>query len=206
MRIGVLAVQGSFSLHINVLRQLGVETVDIRRPEQLSTIDGIIIPGGESTTMAILFDQYNIGAELKKRISGGLAAWGTCAGAIMLGYGKERPQPRLALINIEVTRNAYGRQIDSFMTPLDISGFDNPFPGVFIRAPVLSNPGPEVEVLAAFNRSPVMARQDNILVTTFHPELTADPGIHWYFLTSLCAGSSITGEPLTQHRQLSRVK
>ncbi len=185
MRIGILAIQGGFSLHHKILEKLGIETIEIRLPEDLSDVDGLIIPGGESTTLALLMEKYNLFDEIKAKAEDGLPVWGTCAGAIMLGNGNERPQPRLELINVEISRNAYGRQIDSFVTPLKVKGFNSPYPGVFIRAPKLVKTSPSVEIVSRYNSEPVMALQDNILVTSFHPELTSDTRIHEFFIESI---------------------
>ena len=182
MRIGVLAIQGSFSLHNKILRQRGIDAVEIRLPENLCDIDGLIIPGGESTTLSLLMAKYNLFDAIKSKAENGLPIWGTCAGAIMLGFGREKPQPRFELINVEISRNSYGRQVDSFIAPLSISGFNCDFPGVFIRAPRLVKVDSSVEIMSLYNNEPVMALQDNILVTSFHPELTADSRVHEFFI------------------------
>ena len=189
MRVGILAIQGSFSLHKQVLSNLGVEPVEVRTAEHLSGIDTIILPGGESTTFHKLLSESDLGDPLQRLIRAGMPVWGTCAGAIILGRGEGRPQPRWGFIDIEVTRNAYGRQVDSFVAPLDISGLDGQFPGVFIRAPRFSRAGADVELLAQLDGKPVMARQGTVLVTAFHPELTSDYRIHRYFLENICPGS-----------------
>ncbi len=187
MRIGVLAIQGSFSLHICALKQIGVESVEIRRPEQLEGLDGLIMPGGESTTFSILFDQYGFAEILRKKILGGMPVWGTCAGAILLGYGVEKPLPRLNLIDIDIFRNAYGRQVDSFIAPLKIKGIEGEeFQGVFIRAPRIARIGPDVEILSILNEDPVMVQQHNILISSFHPELTSDFRVHRFFIEKVC--------------------
>jgi len=186
MRIGVLSIQGSFILHIHTLRRLGVGALEIRRPDQLENLDGLILPGGESTTFATLFDKYDLGAAIRQQVLDGLPVWGTCAGAIMLGHGLERPQPRLNLIDIEVIRNAYGRQVDSFVAPLKIKGFREEFPGIFIRAPRFQNPGPSVQVLAELDGEPVMAKSRNVLISSFHPELSPDTRVHRFFLECFC--------------------
>lgn len=182
MKIGVLAIQGGFSLHSRILQKLATETKEIRLPKDLDGIDGLIIPGGESTTLSLLMEKYNLFEPIKSQVRSGLPVWGTCAGAIMLGYGEGTPQPRLELINVEISRNAYGRQIDSFIAPLEISNFSKDFPGVFIRAPKLLKVDFSVEILAYYKGEPVMALQDNILVTSFHPELTTDKRIHEFFI------------------------
>jgi len=191
MRVGVLAIQGSFSLHINVLNRLGVDTAEVKCADQIENLDGLIIPGGESTTFALLLDQYGIINIIQERVKQGLPVWGTCAGAIMLGHGRERPQPRFELIDVEVMRNAYGRQIDSFIKAVKIKGFNKDFPGVFIRAPRFYNTASHVEILAKVNDEPVMVRQNHVLITSFHPELTPDNRVHQYFIQHVCSGFDI---------------
>jgi len=189
VRIGILAVQGSFNLHRQALQSIGAEPVEVRHSEQLHNLDGMILPGGESTTFHILLSTGDLGEALLKELRCGLPAWGTCAGAVILGRGEGRPQPRWGLIDLEVIRNAYGRQVDSFVATFDIIGLAREFPGVFIRAPRFVNLGPEVEVLAKLESEPVMARQGTVLVTAFHPELTSDRSVHRYFIERLCSGS-----------------
>lgn len=186
MRIGVLAIQGSFSLHLNVLNHLGVRTSEIRKRQDLDHLNGIILPGGESTTFSLLLDKFELRETLTTLISEGMPVWGTCAGAILLGRGTDRPQPRLNMIEIDVARNAFGRQVDSFVQSLTIKDFKGDFPGVFIRAPRFSNPGSEVQILADLNGEPVMASQQNVLISSFHPELTADSRVHEFFITHFC--------------------
>lgn len=188
MRIGVLAVQGDFSLHARILENLNCDAVEVRACSQLNNLDGLILPGGESTTFQILLGDSGLGEALRQVIRSGMPVWGTCAGAILLGYGEERLQPRLNVIDIEVVRNSYGRQVDSFITPLSIAGFDGDFPGVFIRAPRFRKIGSQVEVLAYHGNDPVMAQQGRILVTSFHPELASDDRIHKYFINRFCSG------------------
>ena len=187
-KVGVLALQGSFEEHLAVLDGLGVDAAEIRLPEQLMDLDGLIIPGGESTTMGKLAVDYKLLEPLR---SFGMekAIWGTCAGAILLSRDAHRSQPLLELMDITVARNAYGRQIASFEIELDIpalkivSDSPAPFSGVFIRAPLISSVGEEAETLAALpDGSVVAAQQDHLLATAFHPELTDDDRIHRYFL------------------------
>lgn len=186
MKLGVLAIQGSFALHIRSLGRLGVEPVEVRRAHQLDDLDGIILPGGESTTFSIVLNQDNLGERLIARLESGLPVWGTCAGAIILGRGEGIP-PRWGMIGVDVARNSYGRQVDSFVAPLDIDGFDHPFDGVFIRAPGFSNLDPDVVILARFNHEPVMARQGSRMITAFHPELTDDLRVHRFFVEQICS-------------------
>jgi len=190
VRIGILAVQGSFSLHVRMFKSIGIEPIEIRRSSDLKGMDGVVLPGGESTTFQIILNSDDLGKKLYSDIKAGLPAWGTCAGAIILGRGEDIPQPRWELIDIEVVRNAYGRQVDSFVSPLKIEGFDEEFEGVFIRAPRFQNPGKDVKILSTYKNDPIIVRQDNILLTSFHPELTSDHRVHTLFLDELCRGVS----------------
>jgi len=185
MKVGVLAVQGSFILHVRALQAAGVEPVEVRRASHLEGLSGIILPGGESTTFHILLNQDDLGEKLQARLHEGLPAWGTCAGAIMLGRGEGIP-PRWGLIGVEVARNSYGRQVDSFVAPLEIKGFDRPFDAVFIRAPRFTHLDSNVVTLAEYQGEPVMARQGRILVSAFHPELTPDLRVHRFFIEQFC--------------------
>lgn len=184
-KIGVLAVQGDFAEHAHVLAGLGVEPVEIRLPDQLEGLDGLIIPGGESTTITKLMDLYGLTEAIKVRGRAGLPIWGTCAGMIIVSQRvvEDGVKP-MELIDVDVRRNAYGRQIDSFETDLLVSALgDKPFRAVFIRAPIIERVGPTVEVIAELSEGgTVAARQDKIMVTSFHPELTDDPRFHRYFL------------------------
>ena len=183
-RIGVLAIQGDFLEHKHVLARLGVDAPEIRLPGELDGLDGLIIPGGESTTIVQLIDIYGFRSELADRVGAGLPVWGTCAGMIVLADSltDRRPEP-LRLMNIEVSRNAFGSQVDSFEADLDIEHVDGPpFRGVFIRAPVVNRAGEGVKVLAQLDDGkPVAVRQDAMLATAFHPELTNDDRVHDLF-------------------------
>ncbi|MHB8618246.1 MAG: pyridoxal 5'-phosphate synthase glutaminase subunit PdxT [Chloroflexota bacterium] len=184
-KIGVLAVQGAFAEHLAVLRRLGVQAVEVRLPEQLRDLDGLIIPGGESTTIGKLMEQYGLERPVKAMAEGGKAIWGTCAGMIMLARRiEDSDQPRLAVMDIAVSRNAFGRQVDSFEQALDVPVLGpDPFHAVFIRAPLLTEAGPDVDVLARLPDGRVVAaRQGHLLVTAFHPELTRDTRFHEHFL------------------------
>ena len=185
MKIGVVALQGSFNLHCEMFSNLNVKTLEIRRPEQLDLIDGLVIPGGESTTLSLLFDEYGFVEPILKIAHAGMAIWGTCAGAIILGHGDDKSTPGMGLIGTKVLRNGYGRQIDSFVAQLEISGMRTKHRGIFIRAPRLISVDSKVTILASHKGEVVMASQRNILVTTFHPELTQDTRIHQYFLKDL---------------------
>lgn len=188
MKIGVLALQGAFIEHIQVLKQLGVEAVEVRLPPEMEGLDGLIIPGGESTTMLNLMQSYALAGPIKERAGSGLAIFGTCAGLICLAKGVHNNNhlglPTLSLIDIEVRRNAFGRQVDSFEAELDVPALGRePFPGVFIRAPVIEKVGDHVEALTRLpDGTVVAAKQDRLLVTSFHPELTRDSRFHRYFL------------------------
>ena len=185
--IGVLALQGDFAEHIASLRACGVEgieAVEVRTLEQLAAVDGLIIPGGESTTIARLLIAFGLMEPLRDRIRAGLPAWGTCAGAIMLA--NEVPnldRPPIAAMDITVERNAFGRQVDSFEEDLDIAGMEGPpLRAVFIRAPVITRAGAGVEVLSRIDDGRIVAaRQGRLLATSFHPELTADHRMHALF-------------------------
>lgn len=184
MKIGVLALQGAFREHIEALRELGVEAVEVRLPEQLDGLDGLIIPGGESTAIGKLAVKYGLQEGIRRYVSEGKPVYGTCAGMIMLSKDVGMEQPLFGLMDIKVERNAFGRQLDSFETDLDIPALgDKPFPGVFIRAPKIEDVGEGVQVLAKLDDgTPVAAQEGNIIVTAFHPELTHDLRFHRYFL------------------------
>ncbi len=185
MKIGVLAVQGDFAEHIAILRRLNVECREIRLPEQLEGIDGLIIPGGESTTLSRLMSIYHLREPVQAMAAQGKAVWGTCAGMIMLAQEITEADPvPLQVMDIGVQRNAFGRQIDSFEQDLDITGLESdPFHAIFIRAPVVIRVGQQVKTLAALsNGQAVAVRQGNLMATAFHPELTNDTRLHQYFL------------------------
>jgi len=186
MKIGVLAAQGAFAEHIAVLRKLGVAAAEIRVPEELDGLDGIIIPGGDSTSIARLMQDYKITEKLKNLIKNGLPAFGTCAGMILLSKNNSNscPEP-LGIMDITVKRNAFGRQVDSFETDLAIPVLGKkPFHAVFIRAPLIESVAEDkVEVLARLaDGTIVAARQGKVVVASFHPELTDDLRFHQYFL------------------------
>jgi len=185
-RIGVLALQGDFVEHINMLSKLGVDACEIRLSSQLDSVDGLIIPGGESTTIVQLMDNFGLTEQIKRLIGNGLPVWGTCAGMIVLARDitDDRPKP-LGIIDINVSRNAYGRQVDSFEVPVDIPKLGNPyFNAIFIRAPAINSIGDNVEVLGTLSDGQIIAAQErNIIVTSFHPELTDDVRFHKYFVS-----------------------
>ncbi|MDQ1392583.1 MAG: pyridoxal 5-phosphate synthase pdxT subunit [Acidimicrobiaceae bacterium] len=185
-KIGVLALQGDVREHVSVLAELGAHPVEVRCPEDLAGIDGIIVPGGESTTMALLLDSAGIRSPLADLLGSGMPAFGTCAGMILLAaevLDGRRDQAGFAVIDISVRRNAFGRQVDSFELDLAIAELGHePIHGVFIRAPIVERAGAGVEILAAVDGRPVACRQGPVLVTSFHPELSGDLRLHDLFL------------------------
>ncbi len=184
MRIGVLALQGDFALHARALDRCWVEAAEVRKPVELDEVDGLIMPGGESTTLLKLIDAWNFVPALEKFHGAGKPIFGTCAGLILLAREVESPQQfSLGLIDVTVERNAYGRQRESFEAAGTAKLGTDPvqLEMVFIRAPRIKRVGPEVQVLAEHGGEPVMARQDRVLVATFHPELTDSTKVHRYF-------------------------
>ena len=184
MKIGVLALQGAFREHIETLRKLGAEAVEVRLPGQLEGLDGLIIPGGESTAIGKLAVKYGLQEAIQQFATSGKPVYGTCAGMILISKDVGRDQPLIGLMDVQVERNAFGRQIDSFEThlPMPCLG-DEPFPAIFIRAPKIAGVGQDVEVLASLpDGTPVAAREGHMLVTSFHPELSDDLRLHRYFL------------------------
>jgi 5'-phosphate synthase pdxT subunit len=185
VRIGVLALQGAFREHIYALEALDLGAVAVRLPHQLDDLSGLIVPGGESTAIAKLMEAYGFYEPVAKRHAEGMAVWGTCAGAILVARSVVdgiSGQRSLALMDIAVRRNAYGRQVDSFETDLDFAHVGEPYRGIFIRAPWIESVDEGVEVLASHEGHIVGARQGRVLATTFHPELTGDPRIHRFFI------------------------
>jgi pyridoxal 5'-phosphate synthase pdxT subunit len=173
MKIGVLAVQGNFREHVAMLRQLGVGPVEVRKPEQLEGLDGLLVPGGETTAIMRLVRLYGLEDAIREFAR---PIFGTCAGMILLDRN------HLGVVDLEVARNAYGRQVASFEADLELAGEDEPLRGVFIRAPRVSEAGPGVEVLAKLDGEPVLLRDGRVLVASFHPELTGDTRVHERFL------------------------
>jgi pyridoxal 5'-phosphate synthase pdxT subunit len=182
MRIGVLALQGNFREHAAMLRRLGAEPVEVRKPEQLEGLDGLVIPGGESTTFMRLMRLYGLEDAIRRF---GQPVLGTCAGLIVLD------REHLGLVDLEVARNAYGRQVASFEADLDLAGEEKPLRGIFIRAPWVEKAGAGVDVLAELDGKPVLLRQGRFLVATFHPELTDDTRVHELFLDSVREASLV---------------
>jgi 5'-phosphate synthase pdxT subunit len=182
MKIGVLAVQGNFREHAAMLRRLGADPVEVRKPEQLEGLDGLVVPGGESTTFTRLMRLYGLD-EAVRRFAG--PVFGTCAGMIVLD------RAHLGLMDLEVDRNAYGRQVASFEAELALRDDERPLHGVFIRAPRVRDHGPEVEVLAERDGEPVLLRQGRFLAAAFHPELTEDTRVHQLFLDQVREATSV---------------
>ena len=185
MKIGVLAIQGDFAEHITMLQRLGAQTAEVRLPEDLNGLDGLIMPGGESTTIGKLATDYCL-LEPLREFGKTHAIWGTCAGAIFLSKDARRSQPLLGLMDITVQRNAFGRQVDSFEADLSIPelGDGGPYHAIFIRAPIIESVQGEAKVLYALPDGRIVAaRQGKLLATSFHPELTRDARFHEFFLT-----------------------
>ncbi len=187
MKIGVLAVQGAFIEHEKMLRRLGAETTEVRLPAHLDDLDGLIIPGGESTTIGKVASEWGLMDPVRAFAQSGRPLWGACAGMILMAKevsDRAADQPLLKLMDVTVRRNAFGRQVDSFETDLDIPALGDPlFHAIFIRAPLIERVGERVETLAQLEDGTVAAvRQGNMLATAFHPELTDDDRFHRYFL------------------------
>jgi 5'-phosphate synthase pdxT subunit len=182
MKVGVLALQGDVREHVQLLRSLDAATVPVRTNEDLETVDALVLPGGESTTIGFMLDEHGMIDPLRKRLEDGLPVLGTCAGAILLartvvGAPVDREWPKLGVLDATVHRNAYGRQVDSFEDDVDVDGV-GAVHAVFIRAPVIESVGENVDVLATHRDGPVVVRQNNILAATFHPELAHESGLH----------------------------
>jgi 5'-phosphate synthase pdxT subunit len=194
MRIGVAALQGAFREHIQALRQLGVDTIEVRRSEDLAGLDGLIIPGGESTTIRLLMQEYGLDQPLRARIREGFPVLGTCAGMIVLATRVNgEPTAGLDGLDIDVRRNAFGRQVDSFEADLEIPALgDQPFHAVFIRAPIVEEVSPGVDILSRLDDGRVVAvRQGSVVGIAFHPELTCDLRLHRFFLDLVTAAEPV---------------
>ena len=186
-RVGILALQGDVREHAEILRRLGVEPVEVRTEGDLEGLAGVIVPGGESTTIGKMLVSSGLLDGLRGYFYRGGPVWGTCAGMVLAASATTGPrQPLLGVMNALVERNGFGRQVHSFEKDLDVEGFDEPFTGVFIRAPFFEDVGPGVEVLSEVEGKVVAARGENILVTAFRPELTYDTRFHEYFLEEVC--------------------
>ncbi len=184
-RIGVLALQGAFAAHAAALQRLVVSTAEVRVAADLEQCDALVLPGGESTTMSQLLETSQLFDPLAKRIAAGMPVFGTCAGMILLskGIADGRPDQRsFAALDIDVQRNGFGRQLDSFETEIDVLGLDRAFHAVFIRAPRISRIGSEIETLATHGGEPVLVRSKTVMAASFHPELPDDDRVHQLFL------------------------
>ena len=191
LTIGVLALQGAFAEHVAVLRRLGARAREVRVPADLEGLDGLIIPGGESTTIGKLLEEFDLLEPVRRLVNGGLPIYGTCAGAILLARDiGGLDQPLLATMDLVVERNAFGRQLQSFETDLRVAPLgERPFRAIFIRAPAIRSVGSEVEPLATLDDGTIVAaRQGNLVVSCFHPELSGDDRFHRYFLETVAAG------------------
>jgi 5'-phosphate synthase pdxT subunit len=185
VKIGVLGLQGDFREHVRALEDAGAAPVVVRRPDEIAEVDGLVLPGGESTTIGKLLDRFELLEPLRERAVGGMPVYGTCAGLILMAKDVTGPQDaphRLGIMDVSVRRNAYGRQVDSFEADLDVEGFDEAFRAVFIRAPLVERAGEGVEVLASLDGRPVLVRQGRMLGSSFHPEMTGDNRVHQMFV------------------------
>jgi pyridoxal 5'-phosphate synthase pdxT subunit len=181
MKAGVLALQGDFREHAKVFAALGTTPIEVRTPEHLAGVDCLAIPGGESTTIGKLARAYDLVEPVRERAKAGMPILGTCAGMIVLAHDVDGGEPLFDLMDIEVRRNAYGRQVDSFETDVDVDGV-GPVRGIFVRAPWVDEVGKEVRVLAEHDGRPVVLEEGNRIVCAFHPELARDPRLHAYLL------------------------
>ena len=185
-RVGILALQGDVREHLNILGDLGVGALPVKKPDQLDEVDALIIPGGESTTIGKMAVRFGLLEPLRSALESDLPVYGTCAGMILLaGAVTEGDQPLLGALDVVVKRNAFGRQNESFEADLEVRGLTEPFHAIFIRAPWIEKVGSDVEILSEVDDHPVMVRQGRILATSFHPELTGDGRIHQMFLDSI---------------------
>ena len=187
MNIGILAVQGAFREHKQAFEDLGTKVTEVRLANQLDNLDALVIPGGESSTMAKLMKNYGLDIAIQEFYKSGAAIWGTCAGAIAVAkeIADYPEQAKLSLIDMTVERNSYGRQIASFETDIKIEGFKKEFHAIFIRAPRIVQLSKDVKVLASYKSDPIMVVQNKVMATVFHPELTQDRRIHEYFIENL---------------------
>jgi 5'-phosphate synthase pdxT subunit len=183
MKTGVLALQGDFREHVQILSAVGAAAIEVRTPAQLADVDGLVIPGGESTTIGKLARAYELVDPIRERAGDGMPILGTCAGMIVLAERVIDGDPLLSLMDVTVRRNAYGRQVDSFEADVDVEGIDHPVRGVFIRAPWIEDVGSDVRVLSTYENHPVILQQGNLLAASFHPELVGESALHEYFLS-----------------------
>ncbi|GIP55590.1 pyridoxal 5'-phosphate synthase glutaminase subunit PdxT [Paenibacillus vini] len=192
MKVGVLALQGAVAEHIRSIESAGAEGVVVKHPEQLDELEGLIIPGGESTTIGKLMRKYGFIEAIRYFAEKGKPIFGTCAGLIVMAKEIEGgEEAHLELMNIRVSRNAFGRQRESFETDLDVKGLEKPLRAVFIRAPLITEVGKDVEVLSTYKDEIVTARQGHLLVSSFHPELTDDYSLHGYFLEMIKTNKAV---------------
>lgn len=182
MKAGVLALQGDFREHAAVLASLGAAPIEVRTAEDLARVDALVIPGGESTTISKLARSADLVEPIRERARDGMPMLGTCAGMIVMAARVDGLDPLLGLVDVTVRRNAYGRQVDSFETDVDVEGVDHPVRAVFIRAPIVEDIGPQVRVLAQHEGHPVVLEQGNLVVASFHPELVGETQLHEYVL------------------------
>jgi pyridoxal 5'-phosphate synthase pdxT subunit len=191
LKIGVLALQGDAREHLRALESAGATPVEVKTADQLGEVDALVVPGGESTTIGKLLDRFGLLEPLKERANDGMPLFGTCAGLILMANeivgGQDAPH-RLCVMDIGVRRNAYGRQVDSFESQLEVRGLDGPFTAVFIRAPVIERVGEGVEVLATSDEVPVLVRQGSLVASSFHPEVTGDARLHEMFVEIVRGG------------------
>lgn len=188
MKLGVLGLQGDVREHVSALEAAGATAVVVKQPQDVEAVDGLIVPGGESTTIGKLLDRFGLLTPITERARAGMPLYGTCAGLILMArdvVGDEDAPHRLGVLDVAVRRNAYGRQVDSFESDLEIAGFDQPYRAVFIRAPVVEGVGEGVEVLAERHDAPVLVRQGHLLASSFHPEMTGDTRIHEMFVSMI---------------------
>jgi pyridoxal 5'-phosphate synthase pdxT subunit len=188
--VGVLALQGDVDEHAAALQRAGATALAVKTPADLARVDALVVPGGESTTVMKLLDRFRLGGPIVERVRAGMPFWGTCMGLIVAAHDvADLEQPTLDLIDVTVRRNAFGRQNESAEVDLAIPALgERPFPAIFIRAPWIERAGPRVELLAERGGHGVMVRQDNVLGTSFHPELATDPRVHQYFMTMIAKG------------------
>lgn len=186
MKIGVLGLQGDVREHVAALEAAGATPVVVKSAEALGSVDALVLPGGESTTIGKLLDRFDLLAPLRARAGDGMPLYGSCAGAILMSRaiaGEQDAPFRIPVLDVTTRRNAYGRQVDSFETDLQVAGLDEPYRAVFIRAPVFEQVGESVHVLAAVDGDPVLVRQGRLLASTFHPEMTGDNRVHELFVS-----------------------
>ena len=187
MKVGVLALQGDVREHLRALSSAGATALPVKTPGQLAGVDALVLPGGESTTIGKLLDRFELLEPLRERAASGMPLYGTCAGLILMANEIDGPQDaphRLRVLDVAVRRNAYGRQVDSFESELDVGGFESSFTAVFIRAPLIERVGDDIEVLATCDGAPVLVRSNHLMASSFHPEMTGDTRLHELFVQS----------------------